>query len=50
MRALLSGMGVEVVEVALPVGVQHLLGVLNFVDRDLAVVNGRKVTEQLSCC
>jgi len=39
---------VEVLEVALPVGVQHLLGVVNFVDRDLAVVNGGKVTAQLA--
>lgn len=48
LRALLAGMGVEVLEVALPAGVQHLLGVVNFVDRDLAAVNGGKVTAQLT--
>ncbi|NTV15011.1 MAG: amidinotransferase [Desulfobulbaceae bacterium] len=48
LRALLGGMGVEVLEVPLPSGVQHLLGVVNFLDRDLAVVNGGKVTAQLA--
>jgi N-dimethylarginine dimethylaminohydrolase len=48
LRSLLAGMGVEVLEVALPVGVQHLLGVVNIVDLDLAVVNGGKVTGQLT--
>jgi len=48
LRGLLAGMGVEVLEVVLPGGVQHLLGVVNFVDRDLAVVNGGKVTPQLT--
>jgi len=47
LRGLLAEMAVEVLEVALPTGVQHLLGVINFVDRDLAVVNGGKVTGQL---
>lgn len=48
LRALLAGMGVAVLEVSLPAGVQHLLGVVNFVDRDLAVVNGGRATPQLS--
>jgi N-dimethylarginine dimethylaminohydrolase len=48
LRGLLAGMGVEVLEVPLPAGVQHLLGVVNFVDRDLAVVNGGRMTTQLT--
>ena len=48
LRPLLTDIGVEVLEVTLPPGVQHLLGVVNFVDADLAVVNGGKTTTQLS--
>lgn len=48
LRGLLTGMGVAVLEAPLPPGVQHLLGVVNFVARDLAVVNGGKVTAQLA--
>lgn len=47
LRGLLAGMGIEVVEILLPQGVQHLLGVVNFVDRDLAVVNGAKASPEL---
>jgi arginine deiminase len=36
-ESLLREMGVEVIRVGLPYGVMHLLGVLNFADRDLAV-------------
>jgi arginine deiminase len=36
-ESLLREVGVEVVRVGLPYGVMHLLGVLNFADRDLAV-------------
>lgn len=44
---LLTGMGVEVLAVRLAPGVQHLLGVVNFVDRDLAVLHGAKATAEL---
>lgn len=37
-QALLEEMGVEVVRVDLPYGTMHLLGTVNFADRDLAVV------------
>jgi N-dimethylarginine dimethylaminohydrolase len=37
-ESLLREMGVEVIRVGLPYGAMHLLGVLNFADRDLAVV------------
>jgi N-dimethylarginine dimethylaminohydrolase len=47
LTGLLAGLGIEVVEIALPQGVQHLLGVVNFVDRDLAVVNGGKASPEL---
>jgi len=36
-ESLLREMGVEVIHVGLPYGAMHLLGVLNFADRDLAV-------------
>lgn len=36
-ESLLMEMGVEVIRVGLPYGAMHLLGVLNFADRDLAV-------------
>jgi len=48
LRAFLGGMGIAVLEVVLPAGVQHLLGVVNFVAADLAVVNGGKMTDQLT--
>jgi len=48
LRSLLAGMGVEVLEVALANGLQHLLGVVNLVDRDLAVVNGGMTTAPLA--
>ena len=35
-----SAMEVKMLAIPLPKGVQHLLGVVNFVDRDLAVVHG----------
>lgn len=47
LAALLAGMGIEVEKTALPLGVQHLLGVVNFVDHDLAVVNGAKAPPEL---
>lgn len=48
LRGLLAGMGVELLEAPLPPGAQHLLGVINFVDADLAVVNGGRVTAAIS--
>jgi N-dimethylarginine dimethylaminohydrolase len=36
-ESLLREMGVEVIRLGLPYGAMHLLGVLNFADRDLAV-------------
>jgi arginine deiminase len=36
-ESLLREMGVEVIRVGLPYGAMHLLGVINFADRDLAV-------------
>ena len=45
---LLGTMGVELLAVKLPQGVQHLLGVVNFVDRDLAVLHGGKATPEIS--
>ena len=44
---LLTDMGVGVHEVRLPTGVQHLLGVINFIDHDLAVVHGGRVGPEL---
>lgn len=43
----LSEMGVDSVTVELPRGVQHLLGVVNFADRDLAAVRRDKTTDEL---
>lgn len=45
--ALLTELGVETVPVPLPTGVQHLLGVVNFVDRDLAVLRRGKASSEL---
>ncbi len=47
LASLLGSMGVGVLEVALPRGVQHLLGVVNFVDRQLAVLHGGKASPAL---
>ncbi len=47
LRGLLGGMGIMLQEVALPQGVQHLLGLVNFVDRHLAVLHGGKATSEL---
>lgn len=41
----LRDMGVTVVSLALPEGVQHLLGVVNFIDWDMAAVRADKITE-----
>ena len=43
----LAGMGVQTVAVSVPRGVQHLLGVVNFLDRDLAAVHGGAATDDL---
>ena len=43
----LREMGVGSVSVGLPRGVQHLLGVVNFADRDLAAVRRDKATDEL---
>lgn len=43
----LREMGVDSVTVGLPRGVQHLLGVVNFADRDLAAVRRDKATDEL---
>ncbi|MBU0675595.1 MAG: amidinotransferase [Proteobacteria bacterium] len=48
LRWLLESMGVTLLEVNLPQGGQHLLGVVNFADADLAVVHGGRVTSQLT--
>jgi N-dimethylarginine dimethylaminohydrolase len=47
LRGLLGEMDVELREIRLPQGVQHLLGVVNFVDRHLAVLYGGKATPEL---
>jgi len=44
---LLADMGIRAHEVRLPAGAQHLLGVLNFVDHDLAVVHGGRASQGL---
>lgn len=43
----LDEMGVDSVTVGLPGGVQHLLGVVNFADRNLAAVRRDKATDEL---
>jgi N-dimethylarginine dimethylaminohydrolase len=45
--SILRDLDVRVIPVALPPGVQHLLGVVNFLDRDLAAVRADKITEPL---
>ena len=45
--ALLEAMGVRSLQVRLPSGVQHLLGVVDFVDHDLAVVRRDRIPEEL---
>lgn len=47
LASLLGTMGISVLEVTLPPGVQHLLGVVNFVDRQLAVLHGGKASPEL---
>jgi N-dimethylarginine dimethylaminohydrolase len=44
----LAEMGVDTVQVAMPAGVQHLLGVVNIVDRDLAVVRAGTITAEIA--
>jgi N-dimethylarginine dimethylaminohydrolase len=44
---LLREMGVNTVTVTLPPGIQHLLGILNFLDHDLAAVRRDKATDEL---
>lgn len=48
LHGLLANMDVELLETPLSEGCQHLLGVINFVDRGLAVVNGARATSQLT--
>jgi len=43
----LAEQGVRLLTAALPAGVQHLLGVVNLLDQDLAAVHGGKVTPAL---
>ena len=45
--ATVADLGAAVVRVTLPPGVQHLLGVVNCLDRDLAAVRADKVTEEI---
>jgi len=47
LASLLGPMGITVLEVALPQGVQHLLGVVNFVDRTTALLNVAKASPAL---
>ncbi|MBM3464712.1 MAG: amidinotransferase [Armatimonadetes bacterium] len=44
---LLASLDVRSVAVALPQGVQHLLGVVNFVDYDLAVIRADRITDEI---
>lgn len=44
---LLRDMGVSAVTIKLPPGVQHLLGTVNFIDRNLAAIRRDKVTDEL---
>lgn len=45
---LLVSMDVEMLEIPLPQGVQHLLGIVNFIDPVLAAVHGGKTTPRLT--
>lgn len=47
LTGLVNGLGAEIISVPLPTGVQHLLGVVNFVAADLAVLNGGKASANL---
>lgn len=47
LRQLLRGQGVRVLAVKMPRGVQHLLGILQIVDRDLALVREEKAPSAL---
>lgn len=47
LASLLGPMGISVLEVALPQGVQHLLGVVNFVDQTTALLNVAKASPAL---
>ncbi len=47
LAGLMVDLGVHVLPVELPPGVQHLLGVCNFVDRDLAVVDEARLPAAL---
>lgn len=47
LSALLNAMGVETISIPLPAGVQHLLGVVNFVSRNIAIVRGDKIVDEL---
>lgn len=45
--ALLREMGIDALRVKLPAGIQHLLGIINFVDYKLAAVRQDKATDEL---
>jgi N-dimethylarginine dimethylaminohydrolase len=45
--SIVGDLGASVVRVTLPPGVQHLLGVVNFLDRDLAAVRADKITDEI---
>lgn len=45
--SIIGALGAAVVPVSLPPGVQHLLGVVNFLDRRLAAVRADKVTDEI---
>lgn len=48
LAAVLEEMHIDVVTVAMPERAQHLLGVVNFVDHDLAMVRAGKASDELS--
>ena len=47
LSSVLGSLGVKVRTVEMPKGTQHLLGVCNFVDKDLAVVHSKKASREL---
>ncbi len=47
LRGLLRALGADLVALELPPGVQHLLGMVVFLDRDLAVIHGGHATTEL---
>jgi N-dimethylarginine dimethylaminohydrolase len=49
LSSVLRDIGVDVVAVALPRGVQHLLGVVDFIDHDLAAGRADMLTDELLC-